>query len=213
MARASANGLGRGRSHGAAPPGALGERLLHAQGPAGRLLPRRLHATGPVRRAPARPHRRRPRPRVRAARALRGARRVPAARSLARALRPGRPPRRARAAEAQAGRRRAVRGRAQAPASVPAPPHRPRDRERRCRQARRPDRDHDALSTGLGFWSRRPTFRGREPPARDRGSRSSLPRRRGRGRRGPRRRQLRGPAAFQRRAARPGDRRAARCRS
>ena len=90
---------------------------------------------------------------------------------------------------------------------------RPRDRERRGRQARRPDRDHDALSAGAR--ARRGDLRPGAARRRrgDRGSRRALPRRRRRGRRRPRRRQLRGPAAFQRRAARPGDRRAARCRS
>ena len=58
-------------------------------------------AARPVRRAAARARRRRARPRLRAARALRGARRLPPARALDRALRARRPPRRARAAEAR----------------------------------------------------------------------------------------------------------------
>ena len=62
-------------------------------------------AARPVRRAPARARRRRARARLRPSRAVRGARRLPAARALDRALRPRRAPRGARAAEAAARRR------------------------------------------------------------------------------------------------------------
>ena len=64
--------------------------LLHAQGPRRRRVPVGDDAARAVRRAAARPRRRRARPRLRPARALRAARRPPAAGALDRALRPRR---------------------------------------------------------------------------------------------------------------------------
>src|SRR5262249_56404640 len=104
-AAAAAGRLGRRGGHGAEAPPALAERLLHAQGTGRRSVPRRLDAAGTVRRPPARARRWGPRPRLRAAGALSGPWRVPAARSLAGALRARRPPGRAGAAEAEARRR------------------------------------------------------------------------------------------------------------
>ena len=92
--------------------------------------------------------RRRARPRLRPARAVRAARRLPPARAHDRALRARRAPRRARAAEAEARRRGPLRGRAEAAAAADPAADRARDRQRRRREARRADRDHDALPAG-----------------------------------------------------------------
>ena len=107
VAPAAADGLGRGRGHGAAAQRPLAVGLLHAQGSERRRVPRRHDRARPLRRAAPRPRRRRARPRLRPAGAVRGAWRLPSARALDRALRARRPSRRARAAEDRSSPRRA----------------------------------------------------------------------------------------------------------
>ena len=138
VAAAAADGLGRGRDLRAAPAGPLAERVLHAQGHGRRVDPRRrLMPRGQFDGLRLDLARRRARPRLRPAGAVRAARRAAAAGALDRALRARRPPRGARAAEGEARRRGAVRGRAEAAAAADPAPDRARDRERRRRKAGR----------------------------------------------------------------------------
>ena len=165
-------------------------------------------AAAHLRRAEARPERRRARPRLRPAGALRREGGVPTSRPLDRAVRARRPPRRARAAEARARRRRSLRQRSEASASPLSPPDRARHRQRRRGEARRAVDDHGPLPG-------RPDPRLRDPrpgAARRHGDRRGADGGRGGGghrrdRARARRRQLRRPAPVQRRAGRPRGRR------
>ncbi len=166
-------------------------------------MPAGLDAARDVRRAEARPRRRRHRARLRPAGALHGARDLPPARALARAARAGRAPRRDRAAQGEARRGRALRAPAAA-ARLPAP-DRPAHGSGRRRQARRRHRRPGPLP-GRADPRRRDRRPGAARAARDR---CDAGRARGgaRGRRDrprPRRRQLRGPPPLQRRAGRAG---------
>ena len=195
LALATAERLGRGRGHRASAPAALGQRLLHAQGSGGRLLPASVDAAQPVRRAAARPRRRRASTRLRAAGALRAAWRLSLPGPVDRAFRARRPPGGAGTPEAQACGRGLFEQRRPLP-RFPSP-NRNRDRQRRGREAGRPDGADNSLPAcaGRGCRDVRPGPAGcrrsstRSGPLRDRRRRRDRPR--------ARRRRFRGPPAVQ----------------